>query len=450
MLSFSQYLQLFNGKVAHYLPEDENYSTVDRIIYQNKNIFMPEGDNFEYFRFQAIKETFTLHYTKNRPYRELCDLNHINPESINEPDDLFLIPLIPHSFFKSFPPGSDCATWIGNIFTGQMPEVFVSRKDNIDLIIKHFENAGIKISCSSGTTGKLTMVPRDKPSFHRNEYILAKSIVSMCYPHWKPEISGLLLMPDPRVTCLNIGRVCEIFKDVINNVQYAVDRSITASDIINSGVEISSLKRIIYKRLRSRYLAKVIKYTIHWLRLQETSNGIIVIIGPPFLYSLLFKQMKKEGLKFDFAGRCSVITGGGWKNEVRDEIPGDLFREEVKMALGCENVLDVYGMAEGNVWGVHCPEGHYLHITSGFALPVVLSETGHVLPYGTEGRFAFLDASITSYPAFIRTGDKVKMYKQCPVCNRPGPVLDPLITRFSNSEQGGCISVMQREFKNVE
>ena len=158
MISYSQYLHLFDKQVNQYLPQEKVLSTVDRIIYQSENIFRPDRPDYELGRFQAIKETSTLHYTKNRPYRELCELNKINPDLINEPDDLYRIPLIPHSFFKLFPPGADCAVWIGNIFTGPMSEVFVSKNDDIDNVIKSFEKAGVKISCSSGTSGKITMV----------------------------------------------------------------------------------------------------------------------------------------------------------------------------------------------------------------------------------------------------------------------------------------------------
>lgn len=445
MISYSQYLHLFDKQVNQYLPQEKVLSTVDRIIYQSENIFRPDRPDYELGRFQAIKETFTLHYTKNRPYRELCELNKINPDLINEPDDLYRIPLIPHSFFKLFPPGADCAVWIGNIFTGPMSEVFVSKNDDIDNVIKSFEKAGVKISCSSGTSGKITMVPRDITSFRRNEYILAKSLVSMSYPFWSPEIKGLLLMPDPESTCLNIGRVCEIFRYAVSEVKYAVDRSITVSDIVKSGADKNLLKQAVYSSLLNRYLSKVIQYTIRWLKTQDSLTEKIVLIGPPFLYSLLFKKLKQDGLKFDFSGRSGVITGGGWKNEVQHEISGALFREEVRSTLGCDLVLDVYGMAEGNIWGIHCPEGHYFHLTSGFALPVVLNEDGKVLPYGKEGRFAYLDASVTSYPAFILTDDRVTMYEHCPVCRRPGPVLDPVITRFSHREHDNCISVMQKE-----
>ena len=58
--------------------------------------------------------------------------------------------------------------------------------------------------------------------------------------------------------------------------------------------------------------------------------------------------------------------------------------------------------------------------------------------YGEWGRYAFLDASAQSYPGFIISGDRVRMFEHCPVCDRPGPVLDREIERAKGEEVRGC------------
>jgi hypothetical protein len=43
-----------------------------------------------------------------------------------------------------------------------------------------------------------------------------------------------------------------------------------------------------------------------------------------------------------------------------------------------------------------------------------------------------------SYPGFILTGDVVRVLEHCPVCDRPGPVLEPEIRRATGEEMRGC------------
>ena len=42
------------------------------------------------------------------------------------------------------------------------------------------------------------------------------------------------------------------------------------------------------------------------------------------------------------------------------------------------------------------------------------------------------------------SGDRVRMLEHCPVCDRPGPVLEPEIKRDSGQEMRGCAEEMRR------
>ncbi|MDD5779237.1 MAG: hypothetical protein PHU95_07290, partial [Candidatus Thermoplasmatota archaeon] len=64
--------------------------------------------------------------------------------------------------------------------------------------------------------------------------------------------------------------------------------------------------------------------------------------------------------------------------------------------------------------------------------------------YNEWGRFAFLDPLAESYPGFIISGDKVLLLEHCPVCDRPGPVLEPEIKRARGEEMRGCAEEMRR------
>lgn len=64
--------------------------------------------------------------------------------------------------------------------------------------------------------------------------------------------------------------------------------------------------------------------------------------------------------------------------------------------------------------------------------------------YSEWGLFAFLDASAQSFPGFIISGDRVRMLEHCPVCDRPGPVLEPEIQRAKGEEVCGCAEELRR------
>ena len=158
------------------------------------------------------------------------------------------------------------------------------------------------------------------------------------------------------------------------------------------------------------------------------------------------KKLEKEGKSFDFGERGGVATGGGWKAYEGGRVPVVDFRKQVEKVLGIPEkyCLDIYGMVEGNGWLVHCPEGHYLHSPYSYYKPLVLDNEYKPIGYGEWGRFAFLDAAAYSYPGFLMSGDKVRMLEHCPVCDRPGPVLEPEIKRAAGAEIRGCAEEVRR------
>jgi hypothetical protein len=156
------------------------------------------------------------------------------------------------------------------------------------------------------------------------------------------------------------------------------------------------------------------------------------------------EKLKREGKSFDFGDHGEVATGGGWKG-LKNMTPEE-FRNEVNKVLGIPGkfVLDEYSMVEGNGWMIHCPEGHYLHVPYSYYKALVLNEEFKPAEYGEWGRFAFLDGISTSHPSFIVTGGQVKLLEHCPVYDRPGPVLEPVVKRASGEDLRGCAEKVRR------
>jgi hypothetical protein len=190
----------------------------------------------------------------------------------------------------------------------------------------------------------------------------------------------------------------------------------------------------------------MIDQIVHWLERHDETGQQISIIGAPYVLHSVMEKLQGDGKSFDFGERGVVVSGGGWKIRENARVPIRDFRKQVRDVLGIpENCcFDVYAMVEGNGWMMHCPEGHYLHTPYTYYKPFALDKNLAPVEYGEWGRLAFLDALANSYPGFIITGDEVKMLEHCPVCDRPGPVLEPEVKRAKGAEMRGCAEVIKR------
>ncbi|RLF45614.1 MAG: hypothetical protein DRN29_06365, partial [Thermoplasmata archaeon] len=368
----------------------------------------------------------------------------IKPDDIRSVKDFNKIPLIPDKFFKTYPSGKEFAMWLATVYTGELPNIVVKRNDDYDDIINKFNEAGLVISYSSGTSGRHTFIPRDKRTFYDSEYAIAKAVVTMVYPFWEYDCYGYLLMPNPFKTNIFAGKVCSVYFDAIKDVKVALDREIKA-DLIQAAMK-NNLKGRIIRYAMQRENKKMIDKIINWLRENRKNKNKISFIGAPFILYFVMEELEKNGETFDFGENGAVVTGGGWKIFENQRISVEEFRRKVEKILGIppENCLDLYGMVEGNGWMVHCPEGHYLHVPSSYYHAMVIDEDGEEVAEGEKGRFAFLDGLAKSYPGFIISGDEVRMYEECPTCHRSTPVLEPEVKRARGDEMRGCAEEMRR------
>ena len=247
-------------------------------------------------------------------------------------------------------------------------------------------------------------------------------------------------MPNPFKTNVFAGKVCTIYFDAISEVKSAIDREINTELIKLSMTGSGGFKAKMIQKYLAKMNKKIVNDIIKWLEKNDREKNKIVFTGAPFLLYAVTKKLIEQGKSFDFSDRGAILTGGGWKIQENHRMPFEDFRKRMQEVLGIntEYCLDLYGMVEGHGWMVQCQEGHYLHIPYAYYHPLVLDDEFKPLGYGEWGRFAFLDGSTFSYPGFIISGDKVRMLEHCPVCDRPGPVLEPEVTRASGKEMRGC------------
>ncbi|RLF25498.1 MAG: hypothetical protein DRN01_06310, partial [Thermoplasmata archaeon] len=287
---------------------------------------------------------------------------------------------------------------------------------------------------------------RDKRTWDIVEYSLGKAAISMAYPIWEYDMYGYLLMPNPFKTNVFAGKGIMVFYDLVKDVRAAINREVNTEVIQLTMGAGGGLKTAIAKAAIARMYKKVVNNIISWLEMNEREKNKIVFVGAPWLLYAVMTKLQEDGRTFDFADRGGVITGGGWKIQEDRRVPVAEFRKMVKDTLGIneEYCLDVYAMVESNGIMAHCQEGHYLHIPHSYYHPLVLDEDFKPKGYGEYGQFAFLDSSTYSYPGFIISGDRVRILEHCPVCDRPGPVLEPEVTRVRGAEMRGCAEEVRR------
>ncbi|PNX48172.1 MAG: hypothetical protein BV459_02895 [Thermoplasmata archaeon M11B2D] len=444
---FTTYMEKLHTQLQKYFPSPDVWTPADDAIYKTVDLYRVPLKEANEMQLKSIKHTFTYQYNNNKIYQNFCKERNFSPTDIHTNDDLDKIPLIPDTFYKDYPTGRDFATWLGNIFTGPLPRIVIPQKNpTFDEVINAFNQAGMAVAYSSGTSGRHTFIPRDQRTYYTSEFAAAKSVISMVYPLWDPNLYGYLLMPNPRKTNVYAGKVCTIYFDAIQDVKVAIDREITTELIQMTMTNQKGIKSSIIKLAAKRQSKKMIDEIIHWLEFHEKTANKIAIVGAPFILSFVMKKLEREGRAFDFGERGGVATGGGWKAYEGVRVPVVEFRKQVEKILGIPEkfCVDLYGMVEGNGWLTHCPEGHYLHAPYNYYKPLVLDKENKPMGYGEWGRYAFLDAAAFSYPGFLMSGDQVRMLEHCPVCDRPGPVLEPEIKRATGAEIRGCAEEVRR------
>lgn len=452
-LDYKEYISFFNQKVKNYIPPREAWTPADHALYAPDDLYRIPLDEAQEMQLTAIRFTFTHHYQNNKFYQAFCKKQGVSPEDIRTSDDLLNIPLIPDTFFKNYPEGKDFATWLGNVYTGKLPPIVIRQKNpSYDDVIDAFNTAGLVVTYSSGTGGRHTFIPRDHHTFCNSQYALAKSTLGMSSGRRLYDSEAYLLGPNPKINSIFVGKASEILFDIAGSVRIAIDRKLPISLLSMTMGNSGGIKGKLVKYASHFKTERILDNVVDWFISRDGSQGYTLISGPPYLIHSVLQKLKLKGKSFNFGERGGVATGGGWKIYEHTRISDSEFRAEVSEVLGIPDkyCVDAYGMVESNGWMIQCPEGHYFHIPYSYFKPLVLDENLKPVKAGEVGRFAFLDASALSYPGFIFTGDQVRMLEKCPVCDRPGPVLEPEIRRLPGQEDRGCAEELRRLFYNKD
>lgn len=424
----------------------KDWTTIDKMIYGFTDYFDIPLDQIESMRFKAIKESLVHHYSNSKFYHQLCKEYNFNPDTVKSSDDFLQIPMLPDTFFKEYPRERprDVFEWLQKISTVDIGEYDFKGNDLQEFLRWAEKRLEGLVNHSSGTTGHYSFMFRDKITFQRFYYAAFTTLLSVPSvldddPHY--------VYPGSPNTFLTIGKWlgegAKVFSP--DHRHFLTDReiSMTVARLLSTGFATNFKEKLLLHGLKKAMIKGEAKLLSLLQELDEKQEQT-VIISPPFQLFSLMARMKKEGITLNF-GDCNsvVFTGGGWKIFENQKVPISEFAKMVEETLGIPSkyYVDVYGMSEMNGLGVSC-EGGYKHLHP-WIYPFVLDDNEGDLGCGSWGRFAFLDPIANSYPGYIMTGDRVKLLKRCPLCDREGFVLEPEITRMGGAESKGCANLMR-------
>ncbi|EKF9662454.1 long-chain fatty acid--CoA ligase [Vibrio cholerae] len=359
---------------------------IEASSYLDDLIFMSEPNSWSYeeqknIRHDVIMKAFRWHYQNNADYRRYCQTIGIGLE-IEHLDD---IPVYPTSVFKTMRVTSAKPQDIEHWFT------------------------------SSGTQGQKSYIPRDRLSIERllGSVSYGMKLVGTWFDH---EMELVNLGPD-RFNAHNIW-----FKYVMSLVELLYPTAFTAKD-----------DRVDFEQTLT-----------HLYRIQSLGKTAC-LIGPPYFIYLLCQHMKAEKIHFRAGHKLYIITGGGWKTHQNSALNRDQFNQLLMETFGLNDISqirDTFNQVELNTCFFEDDQQRKC-VPPWVYARALNPRTLQPLSDGKIGLMSYMDASATSYPAFLITDDLGYVHQ--PTEEIPYTRVQ-IVRRINTRAQKGCALKMSQHF----
>ena len=375
--------------------------------------------------------------------------------------------LLAHSVYKSYPLSvlengrfDQLTRWLEKLTAHDLSALDASGCESIDDWIDCLDaNTEIRVKHSSGTTGKLSFVPRsvsemdtvakgfmrffegfgDEPDAVLTDFETLH-IIHAGYRHGAMGQARLLDAvtryfhggDDSWVTTSNPGRLSADVLSIGGRIQGAEQRGELGKLKIAPGLLARRDTFIMEQAQSAERTRAFFEDVCARLRGQR-----VVISGTvPQMFDLA-EEGRRHGVTAAFASDSLVHIAGGTKGRT---LPND-YRERIVQFIGVNAYPRLgYGMTEMvNATHRACPLGHY-HFRPNIVPFVLDPETGEQRPRkGTQsGRFGFVDLAIKTHWGGFLTGDEVTLTYgdvRC-ACGRTGVHVHPEIRRYTEKEGG--------------
>jgi hypothetical protein len=385
-------------------------------------------------------------------------------DTIETIDDLAPL-LYAHTVYKSYPISylerarfDKLTKWLQGLTTQSVTHVDASAIETIDDWIDLLDaETDITIQHTSGTTGKLSFVPRSKEQWRQT--IIHSAVILR---DWRGRNSGPDILKDGMPIIIPGYRKgagatqrgndiqVELYAKGEENALFLYPDARFSADVASLGgrlraaeargeMGIGDIPQVLLDR-REALLAlekrRGSDLEHFFAEAERRYAGKDVYMTA--MWAILF-DWAEEGLKRGFKGvfgkNSVLLTGGGKKGKA---MPDD-WREQVTEFLGFDGIFEMYATSELMGLCMLCEQGNY-HVPP-VIIPFLLDpKTGATLPRkdGVTGRLAMFDLMPNSYWAGLVTGDEITLsgYEKPCACGRTGAHVVPPIRRYSEIEGG--------------
>jgi hypothetical protein len=363
-----------------------------------------------------------------------------------------------HRVYKSYPLAiiekrdlAKLTQWLGRLTTHDLTAMSLEGLTTIDGWLTRLDEFGMLVGHSTGTTGKLSFVPRSQSEFAGWERAYNgaqqattgvdphKEFVPTFFPgyrgghHMMLKMLGLFGIPaaggPEHYHTLYQGYISSDLSSLAGRMQSAEDRG----ELAQLGLDPALLEA--REALIAQGRRREADMDAWFTKLMEEYRGKRVKIGGTAGDLIRTARTGIErGHKPGFAPNSFISTGGGLKG-LKD--PPEDWEAFVIDYFGVERIAAIYGMSEIMGTCPKCSHGQY-HIPP-YTLAVLMDEDNRELPReGTQtGRFAAFDLLAETYWGGFTSGDRVTIHwdDDCP-CGWRAPRIGPEIARFSELDGG--------------
>lgn len=386
-------------------------------------------------------------------------------EQIRSLEDLALL-LVPHSAYKSYPLSilelgqfDRLTRWLGKFTTCDLSAVDTTACESIDdWIIALDTQTDIRITHSTGTSGKLSFLPRSEGEWARVQAMMMLRLFEGYGEEPGPDVvedfaTLPYIYPGYRYGAMGHPRAAEMFEKYWHRGNGTPIVTLypgrLSADALSLGGRLAAaesrgeLGRLqISPKLLARRQEFLDDHKHAGRRFDAFMDAITSFKGRRIFMAALHTQFwdmavegEKRGLRNVFAPDSLFLCSGGMKGRT---IPDD-WESRVNRFLGGK-LREGYGMIEGMGGGPLCAHGYY-HVQPWLVLFLLDPKSGSLLPRtGRQtGRLGIFDLAAWTYWGGFLSGDRVTIHwgddAPC-ACGRVGPYVEPDIRRYTEIEGG--------------
>ena len=420
-----------------------------------EDLFALPREEREKLQLEAVRINFARLRNRVPALKKLADRQGV--DHIDRIEDVLPV-CFDHRVLKNYPiqiiENRDFAKltqWLDKLTVHDLTKMDLSGLTTIEGWLERLDQFGMLVTYSSGTTGKLSFVPRSHDELGPWKYHFY-SVNRACsgIDHWherlptfSPMYRGGYQTMMRMMTLFNVEMAggeehyhtlydSHIPADLMalsGRLQAAEDKG----EVMSLGLDPALLeqRRLMMEQGRRREADMEVWFG----KIIRDFRGQKVKIGGTFadLYRVA-KAGLDRGMTCEFAPG-SVLSGGGGMKGYKDA-PAD-WEDQVKQFFGVDRLANQYGFSECIGNAPLCEAG-YFHFLP-YTVPLLMDADGNSLPREgvQKGRLVLVDPIPTSYWGGFTSGDEVEMHwdEKCD-CGWGGPRASKTIRRFAENEGG--------------